>query len=129
MQLWRIAIFCTDFLLVWIDGHVFVMEACSATSLEAPTTGALTGILFFQDRSITSTSQNTISGGGAAVFQGALYFATTPLVYSGGSGVSTAYSILVADTITISGTSTTTVNANYASLSGGSPIKSDALYE
>jgi len=34
LQLWRIAIFCTDFLLVWIDGHVFVMEACSATSLE-----------------------------------------------------------------------------------------------
>ena len=36
---------------------------------------------------------------------------------------------MVADTLTVSGSSPTTVNANYASLSGGSPIKSDALYE
>jgi len=106
-----------------------VFSGGSATSLKAPSTGSLTGILFFQDRSITSTSQNTISGGGSAVFQGSLYFATTPLVYSGGSGVSTAYTILVADKITISGGTATTVNDNYASLSGGSPIKSDALYE
>ncbi len=67
-----------------------VFSGGSTTSLMAPTSGSLAGILFFQDRSITSTSQNTISGGGGAVFQGALYFATTPLVYSGGSGVSTA---------------------------------------
>jgi len=58
-----------------------------------------------------------------------MYFPTTPLVYSGGSGVSTAYTIVVADKITVSGTSSTTVNSNFASLSGGSPIKSDALYE
>jgi hypothetical protein len=106
-----------------------VFSGGSATVLKAPSTGSLTGILFFQDRSITSTSQNTISGGSGAVFQGALYFSTTPLVYSGGSGVNTAYTILVADRITISGGTATTVNDNYASLSGGSPIKSDALYE
>jgi hypothetical protein len=108
-----------------------VFSGGSATSLKAPTSGSLTGILFFQDRSLTAnlTQQNTISGGGSAVFQGALYFPTTPLVYSGGSGVSTAYTILVADILTISGGTATTVNDNYASLSGGSPIKSDALYE
>jgi len=39
------------------------------------------------------------------------------------------YAISVADKITISGGTATTVNDNYASLSGGSPIKSDALCE
>ena len=106
-----------------------VFSGGSSTSLKAPTTTALAGILFFEDRSITSSSQNTISGGSGAVIQGTMYFPNSPLVYSGGSSTNIAYSIMVADTITISGTSPTTVNANYASLSGGSPIKSDALYE
>ena len=38
----------------------------STTVLTAPTTGSLAGILFFQDRSITTTSKtsvNTIAGG------------------------------------------------------------------
>ena len=108
-----------------------VFSGGSSTSLKAPTTGSLTGILFFQDRSLTANlnQQNTISGTSGAVIQGAMYFPTTPLVYSGGSAVNTAYSLMVADTLTVSGNSPTTVNANFASLSGGSPIKSDALYE
>ena len=58
-----------------------------------------------------------------------MYFPTTPLVYSGGSSINTSYTLMIADTLTVSGNSPTAVNANYASLSGGSPIKSDALYE
>lgn len=56
----------------------------STTSLTAPTTGTYEGILFFQDRNISSSQQNTISGTSSTVYQGALYFPTTPLVYSGG---------------------------------------------
>lgn len=105
-----------------------VISGGSATSLKAPTSGSLAGILFFQDRTLTSNlnQQNTISGSSGAVFQGAMYFPTTPLVYSGGSAVNTAYTILIADTLTVSAS---TLNSNYASVSGGSPIKSDALYE
>ena len=109
-----------------------VVSGGSATSLTAPSSGAMTGILFYQDRSLPSgvlSSQNTISGSSGAVYQGAMYFPTTPLVFSGGSVTNAAYSIIVADKITISGTSPTSVNANYASLSGGSPIKSESLYE
>jgi hypothetical protein len=108
-----------------------VFSGGSATSLKAPSSGSLTGILFFQDRTLTANlnQQNTVSGASGAVIQGAMYFPTTPLVFSGGSAVNTSYSIIVADTLTVSGSSPTTVNANYASLSGGSPIKSDALYE
>jgi hypothetical protein len=39
----------------------------------------------------------------------------------------TAYSILIADTITFTGGST--MNNNYTSLAGGSPIKSSVLFE
>ena len=108
-----------------------VFSGGSTTSLKAPSSGSLTGILFFQDRTLTANlnQQNTISGTSGAVIQGAMYFPTTPLVYSGGSAISTSYTLMIADTLTISGNSPTTVNANYATLSGGSPIKSDALYE
>jgi hypothetical protein len=63
------------------------LTGSSTTSLIAPTSGTWQGILFFQDRSITSPVQNMISGGSTTVYQGALYFPTTALVYSGGSSV------------------------------------------
>jgi len=95
-----------------------VVSGGSSSSLIAPTSGTYEGILFFQNRSITSPSQNTVSGGSTAAFQGALYFLHSPLVYSGGS--SAAYTLIVADTLTISGPST--VNDDYSSLaSGASP--------
>ena len=100
-----------------------VVSGGSSSSLSAPTSGTYEGILFFEDRSITSNSQNTISGGSTASFQGALYFLHSPLVYSWGS--SAAYTLIVADTLTISGPST--VNDNYSSLaSGASPARETA---
>jgi Putative Flp pilus-assembly TadE/G-like len=39
-----------------------VVSGGSSSSLSAPTSGTYEGILFFEDRSITSNSQNTISG-------------------------------------------------------------------
>lgn len=83
-------------------------------------------MLFFQDRSISNTSQNTVSGGSATIFQGALYFPSTPLVYSGGSSnTHAAYTIIVANTINFSGGSY--LNNDYSSVTGGSPIKGSAV--
>lgn len=67
-----------------------VVSGGSSSSLIAPTAGTYEGILFFEDRSITDVAQNTISGASTATFQGAIYFLHSPLVYSGGSSVSTA---------------------------------------
>jgi hypothetical protein len=92
-------------------------------TLNAPTTGSLAGIAMFQDRSITSSSTNQINGQSSTVINGALYFKNSPLLWSG-SNISTGYMILVADTITINGNSGLTVNNDYSSLPGGSPIKS-----
>jgi Flp pilus assembly protein TadG len=88
--------------------------------LAAPTSGSYAGILFFQDRSISSGAASSLSGGGSSKYEGTLYFPTTALTYSGGSGA--AYTLIVAKTLTLSGGSV--VGNNYSSLSGGSPIKS-----
>jgi len=86
-------------------------------TLSAPTTGNLTGILIFQDRSLgTSTTQNQIVGDADTTLNGALYFKNSNLTYSG-NGSSTGYTLLVADTITINGNST--MYQNNSPLSGG----------
>jgi len=96
-------------------------------TLSAPTSGPMEGILFFQDRSITSSQTNTVSGGSTLALEGALYFPTTPLNFSGGSTGTANYTVIVAQTLTFSGTST--VKANFGSLSSGDLIKKVALAE
>jgi len=86
-----------------------VFSGGSSTNLSAPTSGTLKGILFFQDRNLPSNDtgpsgpQNTVSGGSGAVFSGVLYFPSTPVVFSGGSGVNPENVSLIGDTVTISG--------------------------
>jgi hypothetical protein len=102
-----------------------VVSGGSDTSLSAPASGTYEGILFFEDRSITSVAQNTLSGASTATFQGALYFLNSPLVFSGGSSVSTPYAVIVANTLTISGPST--LGSDYSSLaSATSPARETA---
>jgi hypothetical protein len=64
-----------------------------------------------------------ISGGATSTFDGALYFPTTSLSYSGGTG--TQYTIIVTKHLTCSGG--TTLNSNYSSLPTGPPVKGSAM--
>jgi hypothetical protein len=99
----------------------------SQANFSAPTSGPLAGILFFQDRSIPSTAAaSTINGNSSSTFDGAIYFSTTTVTYSGNSSVN-GYSILVADKIAINGNAA--VGDNYSSLANGSPIKATILAE
>jgi len=103
------------------------LNGSSFSNFSAPTSGAYTGILFFQDRAIPlGAAGSTISGGAGTTYDGALYFPTTTLTYSGNSSLS-GYSIVVGYKITISGSST--LGTNYSSLTGGSPIKGSVLVE
>jgi hypothetical protein len=90
--------------------------------LSAPVSGPLTGMLFFQDRSVTGGTASNIAGGASSFFNGALYFPTTSLTYSGGTG--TEYTIIVAKQLTCSGG--TTLNNDYSSLPNGPPTKGSA---
>jgi Flp pilus assembly protein TadG len=95
-----------------------------AVTLTAPTSGALAGILFFQDRSIVSTAANVLAGS----FAGALYFPTTPINLNSGSGVNVPYTILVGDTVSLF-VNSLNIKSDYSSLAGGSPIKEPKLVE
>jgi hypothetical protein len=90
--------------------------------LIAPTTGPLAGILFYQDPTVVGGAASTFSGGTSTFFEGALYFPTTALSYSGSATAN--YTIIVAKTVSFTGGST--LNANYSSLPGGSPVKGNA---
>jgi hypothetical protein len=99
----------------------------TTANLSAPTSGPLTGILFFQDRSVPSSGAgSTITGNSSSTFDGALYFATTTVSFGGNSSIN-GYSIVVADKLTVSGNSS--IGSNYSSLTGGSPIKGTVLAE
>jgi hypothetical protein len=90
--------------------------------LSAPTTGTYAGILFYQDPTIASPVQSSFSGGVSTQLEGALYFPTSALAYSGGAA--SQYTIIVSKTVSFSGGST--LNSNYASLPGGTPVKGNA---
>jgi len=90
--------------------------------LSAPVTDSLAGILVFQDRSIVGGVASTIAGGANSFFTGALYFPTTSLSYSGGSG--NDYTIIVAKQLICTGG--TRLNNDYSSLPDGSPMKGSA---
>ncbi len=109
-------------------GYQAIALTGNATSnFSAPTSGPLAGILFFQDRSIPSSDAgSTVSGSSSSTFDGALYFPTTTLTYSGSSSLS-GYSIVVADKVVLSGSAT--LGTNYSSLTSGSPIKGTILAE
>ncbi len=64
-------------------------------TLLAPTTGPLAGILFFQDRSISSNKVNTISNNVLSTIQGVFYFPTTTLKYTGSETVGVTKTLIV----------------------------------
>jgi hypothetical protein len=107
------------------------IAATSNVNLSAPTTGTYTGILFFDDRSAPTDTKCTYcdnyGGGSSAVYQGTIYNRNNGITMEGNSSVSSQYTILIADTITMTGT--TGFNDNYTSLAGGSPIKQVSLVE
>ncbi len=103
------------------------LSGSNLVNLSAPTTGTYAGILFYQDRSIpVGSKSSTITGSSGSTFDGAMYFPTTSLSYSGSSS-SNGYTIIVGWDVTIGGNST--LGDNYSSLPNGSPIRATALYE
>ena len=62
------------------------------------------GMLFYKDRRTTTTSDNKLTGGSTMSLTGAMYFFHDSVEYLGNTG-STACTLLVADTIKISGPS------------------------
>jgi hypothetical protein len=71
------------------------INAQALVSLTAPEDGPMQGMLFFQDRDITSTRTNVLNGGADVSLKGAMYFPTTD-VHLAGSFVGEGNKLLLA---------------------------------
>jgi len=132
------------------DGYSSGSITCGGNSgdsvhctLSAPTSGSCKGMLFTQDSSIGgssgwghgwgwgsgSTSNNcTVKCDSSSICDGACYIPNSSCTY-GVSSSSSGYSIVVADSVTLSGNTTQTQNCNYTTLDQGiGPIRTSSLY-
>jgi len=101
------------------------IKASANVTLSAPTTGSYSGILVFQDRSITSTLVNAMYGGSDTIWDGSIYMPSGILDFSGGSDASLHYSIIVVKKLSFSGG--TKVHNDYSTLPNGSPLRVNAV--
>jgi hypothetical protein len=82
-------------------GSVTISSGAAAT-LSAPSSGSYMGVLFYQDRSITSSNNASFAGGVNMLLTGTLYFPTTAVVVSNGASSSSVMAI-VAKQVSFSG--------------------------
>ena len=97
-------------------------------NLSAPTSGVYSGILFFQDRTLTSSNSNIIAGNTNPRLVGSLYFPTTPLLITGGSASTPFLGKVVARTLTVNGGGLF-VSLSGPATGGGSAAKYAALIQ
>jgi hypothetical protein len=83
-------------------GSVNISNGANVT-FSAPTSGPYTGVVFFQDRTITSSVNATFSGGVSMKITGTLYFPTTSVLFSNGSSVTNVYTAIVAKQVSFTG--------------------------
>jgi hypothetical protein len=76
----------------------------TTVNMTAPSSGTYQGILFFQDRNITSSATNTITGGSSGTFSGTIYMPTGNVQFNGNSTTRQTLAFVV-DTFTAVGTS------------------------
>ena len=98
----------------------------SRCAMQAPTSGAFAGILFFQDRANSSAATfagdlNLNRGSGLVAHTGAYYFHDATVNFDFDFGAGAPYTLLVAKDVTW--IFNFTFNNNFASLPNGSPLR------
>jgi hypothetical protein len=83
-------------------GSVNISNGANVT-FSGPTSGSYMGVVFYQDRTITSAVNSTFAGGVAMKVTGTLYFPTTSVLFSNGSSVSNVYTAIVAKQVSFTG--------------------------
>ena len=82
-------------------GSMTISNGAAAT-LSAPSSGTYMGVLFYQDRSITSSKNATFAGGVNMLLTGTLYFPTTAVSVSNGANSSSVMGV-IASRVSFSG--------------------------
>jgi hypothetical protein len=93
---------------IYLPNGGVTMAGGATINLNAPSSGAWQGILFYQRRGNTTAS--SLVGGTNETMNGVLYFPSAALTYTGNSGSQSATTI-VADTLSLVGTSSITTSA------------------
>ena len=97
------------------------MNGGAAVQLTASTSGAYAGILFYQDRRAQDSGSNTINGNATSKLQGAFYFPSQELDFTGTSGMTTDCLQLVALRLSFLGN--TNISNQCPASSGASSFK------
>lgn len=74
-------------------------------NLSAPSSGTYAGVLFYQDRRALDSGTNLINGNASSAFQGAFYFPSQAMSFSGTSGMTTDCVKMVSRRVTFIGNS------------------------
>jgi len=82
----------------------------ATVNLTAPTSGATQGIVMYGDRNMPVGTAFNLTGGATQIFNGAIYLPKANLSFSGGNGLTTSCTKIIADTMTFTGTSNIQVN-------------------
>jgi Flp pilus assembly protein TadG len=105
----------------------FNIDGTVKTDLTAPTSGDYQGVLFWNDKNALDKSPgNVINGTSDSILEGAFYFPSTHLSYSGTSTAAN-WTMIIADTITVSGNAY--VNGNFDASDVPPPTRIASLVE
>ena len=85
-------------------------SGASNVTFSAPTSGTYQGILFYQDRSLTSASPAPFGNSAAVTLTGSLYFPTTKVSFSGAAETS-SYMAIIADEVSFAGSANITYDS------------------
>jgi Flp pilus assembly protein TadG len=107
-------------------GSVTISNGVNVT-FSAPTSGSYLGVVFFQDRTITSAAKATFSGGATMQITGTLYFPTTSVLFSNGSSTANYSTAIVAKQVSFTGGSS--IKYDVTGLKTGLFSKSVALVQ
>lgn len=81
------------------------IQAGANVTMSAPTTGAQAGILFHMDKASAANINHNIAGGATMTLDGILYFPNQEVKFDGGSGTNATATMIIADTLTVTGQS------------------------
>ncbi|HXJ43242.1 MAG TPA: pilus assembly protein TadG-related protein [Bryobacteraceae bacterium] len=88
---------------IYLDTGGIAISGGATVTLSAPSSGTWQGVQFFQNR--LNTTASTFVGGTSQLINGLLYFPAANVTFTGGSGTSGTATTLVANTITMTGSS------------------------
>ncbi|MGF1611423.1 MAG: pilus assembly protein TadG-related protein [Kiloniellales bacterium] len=82
-------------------------QAGATVDLSAPDVGqaGMPGVLFYQDRNVSSSVSHSLTAGSNMNLEGTLYFPTSDVNFAGGASLSATAAQLIADTVSFAGQS------------------------